>query len=207
MRYTNYLLLATVLFTFNRSIAQDDKESNFTLIGTGGIGYGIVENDDQPNYNLNSNSGDILLNYNFNKKFGIATGLGVSELTGNGFNAIGNFYHERTFLKVPLLFTINSNVSESFKVFANIGLYGQTIIKDEYRFLNNTQKDIYEGWNVGAQFGLGFLYNMFDNWSAGLTFNGQSDFSKFESNSASGIDDKQKMKNLNSFGIIFMIDL
>lgn len=72
-----------------------------------------------------------------------------------------------------------------------MGLYGQTIVKDEYRFLNNTQKDVYEGWNVGAQIGLGFLYNMFDNWSAGLTFNGQSDFSKFESNAASGIDDKQ----------------
>jgi len=187
--------------------AQEEKESKFNIIVYGGIGYGIVENDNEPNYNLNSNTIEILVNYNINKKFGIATGIGLNELSGNGFNSIGNFYHERTLLKIPLLFTTGSNVTENLKLFTNFGFFGQNIINDEYRFLNETQKDIYKGWNFGAQFGFGFAFEMSDNYSIGINYNAQSDLSKFGSNNNAGINDKQKFTNLNSVGILFMIDL
>lgn len=162
--------------------AQEEKESKFNLTGYGGIGYGIVENDNEPNYNLNNSIGEFHLNYNINKKFGIATGIGLNELSGNGFNSVGNFFHERSLLKIPLLFTMGYKLSEKFGFFSNLGFYGQNIIKDEYRFLNNTQKDVYEGWNFGAQLGVGFVFEMFDNLSAGINYNVQSDFSKFRSN-------------------------
>lgn len=207
MKQSNYILLLIFYLAFNLIEAQEDKESKFNLIGYGGIGYGIVENDDEPNYNLNSNNGEILLNFSINQKFGIATGIGMNELSGNGFNSAGNFYHERTLLKIPLVFTMGSQLSENFRVFANLGFYGQNIIKDEYRFLNNTEKDIYDGWNFGAQLGFGFLFKMFDNFSAGINYIGQSDFSTFETTNNQGIKDKQKMKNLNSLGVIFMIEL
>lgn len=48
---------------------------------------------------------------------------------------------------------------------------------------------------------------MFGYFSAGINYIGQSDFSKFESNNNQGINDKQKMKNLNSLGVILMIEL
>lgn len=51
---------------------NEEKESKFNIIGYGGIGYAIVKNDNEPSYNLNSNSGDILLNYRINQKFGVA---------------------------------------------------------------------------------------------------------------------------------------
>ena len=53
-------------------------------------------------------------------------------MTGNGFNSLGNFYHERTLLKIPLLATMNYNLSDKFRIVANLGLYGQNIVKDEY---------------------------------------------------------------------------
>jgi opacity protein-like surface antigen len=207
MKKSNYILLFTLFLTFSLVQAQEEKESKFNIIVYGGIGYGIVENDNEPNYNLNSNALEILVNYNINKKFGIATGIGLNELSGNGFNSIGNFYHERTLLKIPLLFTMGSNVTENLKLFTNFGFFGQNIINDEYRFLNETQKDIYKGWNFGAQFGFGFAFEMFDNCSIGINYNAQSDLSKFGSNNNAGINDKQKFTNLNSVGILFMIDL
>jgi opacity protein-like surface antigen len=207
MKKTNCLLLFIFLLSINLIQAQEENKSKFNILAYGGIGYGIVDNDNEPNYNLNSNNGEILLNYNLNQKFGIATGIGLNELTGNGFNSIGNFYHERTMVKIPLIATMSSNISEKIRIVGNFGFYGQTIAKDEYRFLNNTQKDIYEGWNFGAQLGLGFVFNMFDNFNAGINYIGQSDFSKFESNNNVGINDKQKMKNLSSIGIILMIEL
>jgi opacity protein-like surface antigen len=207
MKKSNYILLFTLFLTFSLMQAQEEKESKFDIIVYGGIGYGIVENDNEPNYNLNSNALEILVNYNINKKFGIATGIGLNELSGNGFNSIGNFYHERTLLKIPLLFTMGSNVTENLKLFTNFVFFGQNIINDEYRFLNETQKDIYKGWNFGAQFGFGFAFEMFDNYSIGINYNAQSDLSKFGSNNNAGINDKQKFTNLNSVGILFMIDL
>ncbi len=211
MKKIKFTLLFICFLTFiNQIQAQEKKEekvSKFNIIAYGGIGYAIVKNDNEPNYNLNSNSGDILLNYRINQKFGVATGIGIAELSGNGFNSLGNFYHERTTLKIPLLATLDYKISEKIKMIGNFGFYTQNITTDEYRFLNVSQKDVYEGWNFGSQLGLGFVFKLFDNFSAGVNYSGQSDFSKFKSTNNSGINDKQKLKNLNSIGVVLMIDL
>jgi opacity protein-like surface antigen len=208
MKTPNYILLVICFLTVNLAQAQEEeKESKFNVIAYGGIGYGIIENDKEPNYNLNSNSGEILLNYKLGQNIGIATGIGMNELSGNGFNAVGNFYHERTLLKVPLLFTSGSNLSENFSVLMNFGFYGQNIVKDAYHFLDKTHKGVYDGWNFGVQTGIGFVFELFENFSAGINYNAQSDFSKFESNDNGGIIDKQKMKNLSSVGIMLLVAL
>ena len=211
MKKIKFTLLFICFLSFiNQIQAQEKKEekvSKFNIIAYGGIGYAIVKNNNEPNYNLNSNSGDILLNYRINQKFGVATGIGIAELSGNGFNSLGNFYHERTTLKIPLLATLDYKISEKIKMIGNFGFYTQNITTDEYRFLNVSQKDVYEGWNFGSQLGLGFVFKLFDNFSAGVNYSGQSDFSKFKSTNNSGINDKQKLKNLNSIGVVLMVDL
>ncbi|MFT6846153.1 MAG: hypothetical protein ACJAUV_002358 [Flavobacteriales bacterium] len=207
MKRPNYILLVICFLTVNLAKAQEEKESKFNMFTYGGIGYGIIENDKEPNYNLNSNSGEILLNYKLGQRIGIATGIGMNELSGNGFNAVGNFYHERTLLKVPLLFTMGSNLSEKVSVLVNFGFYGQNIVKDTYQFLDKTHKDVYDGWNFGAQTGIGFVFELFENFSAGINYNAQSDFSKFESNDNSGINNKQSMKNLSSVGVMLLVEL
>ena len=83
MKKPNYILLFICFLTISLIQAQEKKESKFNIIAYGGIGYAIVKNDNEPNYNLNSNSGDILLNYRINQKFGIASGVGLIELSGN----------------------------------------------------------------------------------------------------------------------------
>lgn len=205
MKKTSTILVLILLLTINTTQAQENKTSNFSLIAYGAIGYAIMENDNEPSYNLNSNSGEILVNYHVDEEFGFATGIGMNELSGNGFNSFGNFYHERTTIKVPLLVTFTSSFSDKFNVFAVVGGYGQNIIKDEYYFLNNTQTDIYDGWSFGFQLGAGFIYQVSENFGLGINYSGQADLSKFESNNNTGINDKQKMKNLNSFGLIFML--
>jgi opacity protein-like surface antigen len=188
MKKTKFTLLFICFLTFISQIQAQEKneenESKFTIIAYGGIGYAIVKNDNEPSYNLNSNSGDILLNYRINQKFGVATGIGIAELSGNGFNSLGNFYHERTTLKIPLLATLDYKISEKIKMIGNFGFYTQNMTTDEYRFMNISQKDVYEGWNFGSQLGLGFVFKMFDNFSTGINYSGQSDFSKFKSNRA-----------------------
>lgn len=187
--------------------AQEAKESRFSHVGFFGFGYGIAENENQPNYNLNSINAEILFNYSINKKIGVASGIEINQLSGQGFNTFGNFYHERTLLKIPVLVTLNTNVSENISFFSNFGFYGQTIGTDEFRYLNNIQRDVYEGWNFGAQVGIGFLFKMFDRVSAGIKYNGQTDFSSFKTNDNVALSNEQKMKYLNTIGLVFKVQL
>jgi opacity protein-like surface antigen len=198
--------LAAVSF-FVAVNAQEADGSKFNILGFGGIGFTKIQNDNEPNYNLNSNTGEILLNYNFNQRIGLATGIGFTELSGTAFNTVGNFYHERTLIKIPLVATFNSDLSDKFKFFTSVGFYGHSIVEDDYRFLEGSQKDFYSGWNFGFQFGLGLMVEVYDGFSFGINFNGQSDFDRFTTTSDAPFQDKQKIDNLNNFGLIFMFDL
>jgi hypothetical protein len=55
--------------------------------------------------------------------------------------------------------------------------------------------------------GAGFIFELSDHFGLGINLSGQSDFSKLESNINSGFTDEQKIKNLNSFGFIFMLKI
>ena len=207
MKKANYLLLCVFFLTINLIQAQEGKPTKFNIIGSGGIGYGVVKNDNEPNYNLNSSSGGVLFSYKFHQYFGIATGMGVNDLSGNGFNSIGNFYHERKLLKIPLLATMDLKFSEKIRVIGDFGLYAQNITKDEYKFLSHTQKDIYSGWNFGSQMEVGFVMTLIPNFSLGIIYSVQRDFSQFKTKDNQVINDKQKLDNLPSIGMLLVIGI
>lgn len=200
------ILLFSLLFVMKSLLAQDEKPSKFNLMAYGGIGFGVVENNNEPNYNLNTNNGAILLNYKFMKGLGVASGLGFNTLSGSGFNSIGNFYQERGLLQIPLLLTADADISEQLRFGMSFGPYANYIIKDEFRYLNNTEKDVFSGWNYGMLLNFGFFFNLSEDFSIGLNYSGQTDFSSVNSNKDTGINDSQKIKYLNSLGIAFMID-
>lgn len=210
MKKLSFVLLSFALFSYSFSIAQEEtpeeKKSKFGIIAYGGIGYGVVENDNQPNYNLNSNSGEILLNYKFHENFGIAAGVGYNELSGNGFNAVGNFYHKRDLLKIPVLGTLNYPITDKIKVIGNFGFFTQHIIRDEFSYLNNVENDVFEGWNFGMQLGLGFAFEIAEGFYGGINFNGQSDFNKFQTSSNATFNDEQRLVNLNTIGVLVSMD-
>lgn len=210
MKKLNVILLLTALLTFTFTQAQEEseqKESKFSIMAYGGIGYGIVDNEDEPNYNVNANNAELVFNYKFSEKVGIATGAGYTQLSGNGFNSAGNFYHERVMVKIPLLVTFDCFVADKFKFIAHLGPYAQTVFDDEYTFSNFRVDDVYEGWNFGFQLGLGFLYEASDCFSIGLNYSGQSDFTNLETDNNQIFSDEQRFKNLNTIGLIFILDI
>ena len=209
----NYYLLLVFLLIFNVVKAQEqkeeikDKKSKFQIIGSSGIGFAIIESDNEPKYNLNSNSAALLFNFKLFKEDGIAIGIAHNQLTGNGFNSVGSYYHERSFIRIPLLYTMENHLTNKIKYLTNIGIYGQTIIKDEYQFLNDTQTNIYDGWNFGFQATIGFVFEVSKRLNLGINLSGHSDFDKFETNPNQVINDKQKIKDQYSIGFLVMIDL
>lgn len=208
MKLANYSVLLFLLLAVNLSTAQEEvKESKFSIIGWGGIGYGNVDSENEANYNLNTNTGEILLNYKFGKHIGVATGIGLNELSGNGFNTLGNFYHERELIKIPVLATMEYPIIEKVRFVGAFGLYAQTIINDEYQFVDNTIKDLYGGWNFGFQVGLAFLFDLSEYFSIGLNFNGQGDFTNFKTENNQPITDEQRLTSFNSIGVAFQFRL
>jgi hypothetical protein len=162
--------------------AQQQNEPRFYISAFGGLGFGIVENDIQPDYNLNSNNGEIHLAYRLSQNFSLVTGLGVNQLSGNGYDVEGNFYHERDVLKIPFLLSYDLPELDNYGISIGLGLYGQSILKDEYQYLDVTQENLYEGWSFGAQMTVSIVYKIKKYFtSVGIIYNGQSDFTKFES--------------------------
>jgi hypothetical protein len=205
MKNITFILLILFLSNHNLVPAQNEnKQSKLSLIANAGIGFASLENNNEPDYNLNIRTVELLLNYKFkDKKNGIATGIVFSELTGNGFNSIGNFYNTRNTLKIPILFTNHKNLTENISMFSYIGPYAQTILKDEYQYLMNTRDKVYGGWNFGAQLGIGFMFKFYKNYNLGLSYFNQQDFSKIKTNKNAGITDRQK-KETDTIGIIFL---
>lgn len=209
MKNLKFITFLLGLFFTISAVGQENEtestKSTISVIAYGGIGYGNVDNDKEANYNLNSNSGDLVVNFKFSKYYGVATGLGLNQLSGNGFNSAGNFYHERDLIKIPVLLTLDKNVGNNFRLFGYLGPYAQTIINDEYRFVFTKVEDVYEGWNFGFQLGLSFLYDVSDCVSLGLNYSGQSDFTNFETRNNQIINDEQRLKNLNTVGLMFIV--
>jgi opacity protein-like surface antigen len=207
MKSSKYVLILIFIWIINPTQAQI-KHYDFNILAYGGIGFGVMENDSDPNYNMNSNSADILLKYRITQKLGIATGIGLNELSGDGFNINGNFHHERKLLKIPLLAILDYTISDHFSVIPNLGVYANYIFEDEYRFLNSTQKNIFEEWNFGAQLGVGLVFKLYTNFHLGFNYGLQYDLSKFSSsNKQLVINNKQKLGRMNSLGIVLVMEL
>lgn len=204
-KFYRFLLLLSLLAS--NMIHAQVKHYDFNILAYGGIGFGVIGNENQPNYSLNSNHTNLLLKYRITYKLGIATGVGLNQLSGDGFNSLGNFHHERILIKIPLAAVLDYPISDNFSVVPKMGLFTQYIVKDEHRFLSGTQKSIFGGWNIGAQIGVGLLFNISSNLSVGFNYNIQFDISEFKSNHILYIDEKQKLNKLNTMGIVLVIEL
>lgn len=78
---------------------------------------------------------------------------------------------------------------------------------EKYSYLNNNIENLYENWNFGLQIGIGLIFEVTDKMDLGINYQWQSDFSKFKTNNSQIFDDKQKLSNLNTLGLIVVFHL
>jgi opacity protein-like surface antigen len=217
MKKLSLITLLVLTFSFITLNAQNDydtqenpeSDSRFSFMTYAGIGYAVADGKWQPNYNLDANIGEFLVQYRIGKHYGISTGIGLIELTGNGFYYThGPFYHERASLKFPLLFSVNYKVVPKVRLLANVGPYGQIIYRDEFIFFNGGNvNDIYSGWSFGLQFGVGMSYHISSKMSLGVMFNSQGDFNRLSIDTSKKIfADPQRISRINTLGLVFTIN-
>lgn len=140
--------------------AQEKKDLKISAMVFYGLGFGISENSNAPNYNFRTTNFDVLVNFDFGKIIGLATGIGFNKLSGNGFNPVGNFYHKRSIMRIPLLMSLTYPITEDFDFYANGGFFYERIMDDEFQFISTTEKDIYTGSGLGAQIQAGLMFKL-----------------------------------------------
>ena len=101
------------------------------------------------------------------------------------------------------MLSYNFRTIDKFRLIGSLGGFGQTIIKDEYQFLNGTQNNGVQGWSFGLQVSASFVYQLNSNLGLGIKFNGQSDVSSLEPNQGQFFEGTQRLNNLSSLGLVF----
>jgi len=145
----------------NISLQAQEKEGlKISAMGFYGLGFGIIENTNAPNYDFRATNLDVIIDFDFGKILGFATGIGFSDLAGDGFNSSGNFFHKRSILKIPLLMSLTYPITKEFDFYANGGFFYEHIMDDEWQYVSNTEKDLYEGSSIGAEIGAGLLIKL-----------------------------------------------
>jgi hypothetical protein len=163
MRKIIYLFVFICSISFNSIQAQEKQDFRIDAMAMYGLGFGVAENSKQPDYNFRTQEMNVLLNFDFGKLFGFGTGLGISRLSGNGFDINGDFFHSRTTLRIPVLLTMIHQFTEHFEFYANGGFFWEKIRSDEFQYLNTILEDVYKGSSLGAQFQIGLLINLPDH--------------------------------------------
>mgnify|MGYP003670046150 CR=1 FL=1 len=139
MKRANIILVFYFILVSLSIQAQVEKETKFNISVFGGIGYGIVENDFDPDYNLNSNQGEIHINYSINRKFGIVDiveedvykgwtfggqlGIGLVYQINDNFSCGFQYYGQSDFSKLELNNTQNVTKKQRINNLNSIGLF------------------------------------------------------------------------------------
>jgi hypothetical protein len=195
-------VLSNYTKVFTQNFQENKVKSKFDFKIIGSFGNGIMENSNLSNYIVTSNSLDLFVNFNINNKFGIASGIGYIYVNGNFDLNDGYVFHNRNYIKIPILLTYELPLSDKLSIVSNFGFYTSKIVKDEYTSNENVYTNFYTNWSFGMQLGLGFVHKINDNFSAGFNYLGFSDLNSQKSNNTLIFDNNQKLKNINSFGFI-----
>jgi long-subunit fatty acid transport protein len=196
------IILSPQIYAQNVSLSLDNSsDSAFRIFVNGGIGFAKLDNQSEIDYNLDVDYFETIFNYKFSERFGLATGIGINELSGNAFNALGNFYQVREELRIPLLGTYDYEIAEKIKTIFFVGFYAKNIMNDEFSYIDQTQQNVFEGWGFGFQANVSFVYAFSDFMGFGLVLNSQSDFNNFETSSGSPFQDEQKIEDITSLGV------
>lgn len=181
-----------ILFLSGTAVAQEVKEkkdSKLEFVVNGKLGFARLKQSGNVPLNGNLTGSDILLAYKISPKWDLASGVGFYEFNANTTVSGNSISIQNSYLHIPV------QVSGDFSVFRNeqpgtervfftvgLGLYANTLLKQDVEALtgNYDQKNL--GWNFGLSSQVGAKFVLSDALNIGLGLESQSDFTKMKKN-------------------------
>ncbi len=195
--FTLFVALTTLV-----AKAQDEprkSEIGFNLNAK--IGYAKLIQNEMVNLNGSINSGDMLFFYRIPSGITFSTGVGLMDFNANGVAGGEGYALEHNYLRIPLyinysLGILEEQLNNKLSTYGGIGVYANTLLKEEIQTLAGTFENKNQGWNGGLGFNLGVRFSVSENLNFGIGFESQSDFSKMKKD---GIERKLETINTPNF--------
>ena len=204
MKKCQFVLLL-LLLTFSVKAQEDPKKTEFGLNTNAKIGFGKLIQNGMVNLNGSVNSGDILFFYRLPSGTTISAGVGLLDFNANGVIAGESYALKQSYLRIPInlnysFFILKDQLDSKLSSYAGIGVYANSLLKEEVQTVNETFKNKNQGWNAGLGFNLGLRVGVTKNLNFGIGFESQSDFTKMKKN---GVERKLQEINTVNFALEF----
>lgn len=196
------LLILFALFCSFSLFAQDKQEtendSKFGMQVLAKIGYGTLIQSDMVDLHGTVNSGELLFTYQLPGGASIVTGIGLLDFRTNGVSAGESYSLDQMYLRIPLylnfsLALFEEQLDNKFKAYAGLGFYANTLLEEKIQTLDGTHKNKNQGWNGGIGANLGMKFEVSNNFTFGIGFETQSDFTSMKKN-----DVKRKLEGIST---------
>jgi len=173
------LALFTSVFAFAQEV-ETKTESELGIKIVGKIGFGTLETSNAVNLHGNVNAGDLLFYYSLPNGNSFSAGVGTLQFTANGASAGETYSLDQTYLRIPAYYNyslsiLKDQLDDKLQAYGGIGLYAQTLLKEEVKTTAATTKNKNQGWNAGLGFQLGLKFDVTHNLDFGLGIETQSD--------------------------------
>lgn len=197
--------LFVALTTLATNAQEEPKKSEMGLNLNAKIGYAKLIQNEMVNLNGSINSGDLLFFYRLPSGTSFSTGIGMMDFNANGVTAGESYALQQTYLRIPFYFNYSLTILEKqldskLSAYGGIGVYANSLFKEEIQTINETFKNKNQGWNAGLGFNLGVRFGVSENINFGIGFESQSDFTKMKKN---GVERKLEEINTVNFSLEF----
>lgn len=198
------ILSALLLFITMFASAQtttDKKEGPVSILVTAKLGFAKISQSGNVDLNGTINGGDVLASIRLSKTWNLDTGIGLMEFNGNQTIAGNSTSLTNTYLQIPVKFNgdfsiFDKSLEGDKKIFltAGLGMYANTLLKQELQTISGNSDAKNLGWNFGLSSQIGAKFILSDKIGFRIGVESQSDMSKMKKDGA-----EQKIKNVNAF--------
>jgi hypothetical protein len=194
-----FLLFVTVFATAQTT--TDKKESPVSILVNAKLGFAKISQSGNVDLNGTINSGDVLASIRLSKTWNLDTGIGLMEFNANQTVAGNSTSLTNTYLQIPVKFNgdfsiFDKSLEGDKKIFltAGLGMYANTLLKQELQTISGNSDAKNLGWNFGLSSQIGAKFILSDKIGFRIGVESQSDMSKMKKDGT-----EQKIKNVNAF--------
>ena len=200
------LLISGTILAQNTTEKKDDK---FEFIINSKLGFARLKQTGIVPLNGNLTGSDAIISYKISPKWDLASGLGYYQFNGN--TTINNNLTslKNTYLHIPVqfngdifMFKNENPENEKISLTLGLGLYANTLLKQELETINGNSEAKNLGWNFGISTQVGAKFILSEDLHIGIGIESQSDLTKAKKNGS-----EQRIEQFNGmyfkFGLKF----
>jgi hypothetical protein len=202
MKKSIFIFFSTLMF-ITATAQEEARKSEMGVDIRGKIGFGKLIQNESVNLNGSVNATDVLYFYRFSNGVSINGGIGLLEFNANGTLGGNSYALEQFYLRIPVNVNhswslLKEQFNDKITSVIGVGIYGNTLLKEELQTIDQRIKNQNQGWNVGLAFNLGLRFAVAKDFNFGIGFESQSDLTKMKKE---GVERKLDRINTVNFSI------